>query len=318
MAGYEKRRLQANSKPEATDSDSDSEFGIRVTAKSKKRRIGLLQSCNLGFLSNCVVPSFQLDMCGLLYLLACQPTRILRDLNPPRANTTAGIESVVLGLETRTLDRHQSLGCILPLPVYLNPPQPLPYSFPSLYSKPASKAGSFHCSGPNHPDPATELSQMTACPRSSARLLSLQEKHFGNKNCTVNPPNSRAKALPVLSKPIWMPEADLHNRRGPSSTPQPSRAQGSFRTSSWFSTLRMLKAIQMKYNGFRRYTVGMYSKREKISGQRLAKPWQDQAHPGLTSLPPDSRMCEIYGEDWLEGGECEYVDVPMGHVHRCI
>ncbi|KAJ6556291.1 Alpha/Beta hydrolase protein [Mycena capillaripes] len=41
-------------------------------------------------------------------------------------------------------------------------------------------------------------------------------------------------------------------------------------------------------------------------------PLPAQSYPGLTSLPPESRAREIYSEEWLEGGEGAYVDLPMG------
>ncbi|KAJ7260477.1 Alpha/Beta hydrolase protein [Mycena haematopus] len=34
----------------------------------------------------------------------------------------------------------------------------------------------------------------------------------------------------------------------------------------------------------------------------------------LASLPPDSRARQIYSEDWVEGGEGAYVDLPMGRT----
>ncbi|KAJ7318564.1 Alpha/Beta hydrolase protein [Mycena albidolilacea] len=38
------------------------------------------------------------------------------------------------------------------------------------------------------------------------------------------------------------------------------------------------------------------------------------SYPGLASLPPDSRARQIYSEDWVEGGEGAYVDLPMGRT----
>ncbi|KAK7045078.1 Alpha/Beta hydrolase protein [Favolaschia claudopus] len=38
------------------------------------------------------------------------------------------------------------------------------------------------------------------------------------------------------------------------------------------------------------------------------------SYPGLESLPPDSRARQIYSEDWVEGGEGAYVDLPMGRT----
>ncbi|KAF8143104.1 Alpha/Beta hydrolase protein [Mycena galopus ATCC 62051] len=38
------------------------------------------------------------------------------------------------------------------------------------------------------------------------------------------------------------------------------------------------------------------------------------SYPGLASLPLDSRARQIYSEDWVEGGEGAYVDLPMGRT----
>jgi hypothetical protein len=42
------------------------------------------------------------------------------------------------------------------------------------------------------------------------------------------------------------------------------------------------------------------------------------SYPGLASLPPDSRARQIYSEDWVEGGEGAYVDLPMGRVRAVL
>lgn len=42
------------------------------------------------------------------------------------------------------------------------------------------------------------------------------------------------------------------------------------------------------------------------------------SYPGLGSLPPDSRARQIYSEDWVEGGEGAYVDLPMGRVRAVL